>query len=103
MSPPIKVIRPAKEERLIDVAERAVEQSMHLITDGDDLILCSVIPVGWRKFAVKFKHPISEASRAIRVTGAEDHLELFQRETHGPIQSAPITRSRVPVKFVEQN
>ena len=51
----IRVLRPAKDACLIDVAEYAVAASLNLITNGSELILCSEIPEGWKKFGVKFK------------------------------------------------
>lgn len=62
----IRVIRPAQEACLIDVAELAVTESLNLITNGADLILCSIIPAGWCKFAVKFKRPTEHQDAVAR-------------------------------------
>ena len=51
----IRFIRPAQEACLVDVAEMAVRESLNLVTNGVELILCSIVPTGWRKFAVKYK------------------------------------------------
>ncbi len=59
---PVKIIVPHANDRLYDVAQTAVRESMHLISDGKQVILCSVIPVGWKKFAVK-ERPDNQKAR----------------------------------------
>jgi hypothetical protein len=58
---PIRMIIPLPDERLFDVATKAVAQSMHLVSNGSQVIACSVIPVGWKKIAVK-ERPAVEAT-----------------------------------------
>lgn len=37
---------------VIEVAREAAAQHLHLITDGNRHVLCSVVPPGWRRCAV---------------------------------------------------
>ena len=46
------VIVPGDDERLIDVVRRAKENGMYVLHDNSQIIVCSVIPVGWRKLGV---------------------------------------------------
>jgi hypothetical protein len=60
---PIRMFIPLSNERLFDVATKAVAQSMHLVSNGSQVIACSVIacsviPVGWKKMAVKERQAV---------------------------------------------
>ena len=48
----VRVIVPGDDERLIDVVRRAKENGMYVLHDNSQIIVCSVIPVGWRKLGV---------------------------------------------------
>lgn len=48
-----RVIVPGDEERLIDVATRAMQDEMFVIHNGSRVIVCSIIPVGWKKLAIR--------------------------------------------------
>mgnify|MGYP003392493236 CR=1 FL=1 len=50
-----RVIVPGDEERLIDVATRAIRDEMFVIHNGARVIVCSIIPVGWKKLAIRDK------------------------------------------------
>ena len=80
MSTAVKIIRPAEDDFLIDVAKLAAERSMHLVTDGEEIMVCSVIPVGWRKMAVKFR-PQWVASYS--ASGSRTDSEVLQRIIDG--------------------
>jgi hypothetical protein len=51
----ITVIRFPTEAELLEVANRAIESGLHLITDGRDSVLSREIPPGWHKMAVRVK------------------------------------------------
>ena len=53
--PAIRVIIPSGEDRLYDVAERALADQMYVIHNGSTVLVCSIIPAGWKKLAVKDK------------------------------------------------
>lgn len=55
--PAIRVIIPSGEDRLFDVAEKAVADQMYVIHNGSTVLVCSIIPAGWKKMAVKDKTP----------------------------------------------
>lgn len=55
--PTIRVIIPSGEDRLFDVAEKAVADQMYVIHNGSTVLVCSIIPAGWKKMAVKDKTP----------------------------------------------
>lgn len=78
MNSPVKIIRPAEDDRLFDVATFAAERSMHVVTDGDDVIVCSVIPVGWRKMAVKFRQHDATSVTASS-SGHKPDADVIQR------------------------
>lgn len=40
---------------LVDAAQRARDEGLHLITNGRDSILSRTIPPGWHKVAVRVK------------------------------------------------
>ena len=82
MNTAVKIIRPAEEDFLIDVAKLAAERSMHLVTDGDEVMVCSVIPVGWRKMAVKFKPKKRDAITEFQKRSGSDS-EVLQRIVNG--------------------
>lgn len=67
--PAIVVIIPNGEERLFDVARKAVADQMYVIHNGSTVLVCSIIPAGWKKLAVKDKSscrtPITDHSSAI--------------------------------------
>lgn len=50
-----RVIVPDDDERLIDVATRAIRDEMFVIHNGSRIIVCSIIPVGWKKLAIRNK------------------------------------------------
>ena len=91
MNTAVKIIRPAEDDFLIDVAKIAAERSMHLVTDGEEVMVCSVIPVGWRKMAVKFKPKGLDAIAGLQKRNVSDSEVLqrivngyFPAETHDP-------------------
>ena len=45
-----RVIVPDDDERLIDVA---IRDEMFVIHNGSQVIVCSIIPVGWKKLAIR--------------------------------------------------
>lgn len=51
----VRFLIPNGEDRLYDVAQRAVAEQMHVIHNGSTIMVCSVIPAGWKKLAVKEK------------------------------------------------
>ena len=53
--PAIRVIIPSGEDRLYDVAEKALADQMYVIHNGSTVLVCSIIPAGWKKLAVKDK------------------------------------------------
>ena len=55
--PAIRVIIPSGEDRLYDVAEKALADQMYVIHNGSTVLVCSIIPAGWKKLAVKDKTP----------------------------------------------
>ena len=80
MNTAVKIIRPAEEDFLIDVAKLAAERSMHLVTDGDEVMVCSVVPVGWRKMAVKFRPQWIASNSA---SGSRTDSEVLRRIIDG--------------------
>ena len=48
-----RVIVPDDDERLIDVATRAIRDEMFVIHNGSQVIVCSIIPVGGKKLAIR--------------------------------------------------
>ena len=93
-----RVLMPSDEDRLIDVAEFAARESLHLITDGYATILCSIIPAGWRKFAVKHKPPALATQEPPCDTAADDEFETFShgQENYGTSKSTRTTRVVFP-------
>lgn len=57
--PAITIIIPSGEDRLCDVATKAIADQMYVIHNGATVIVCSIIPVGWRKLAVKDKSALN--------------------------------------------
>lgn len=92
----IRIIRPQAGDRLIDFAELAVEQSLHLITNGSDMILCSIIPVGWRKFHVKFKPAPPVIGLPMQWLSSPQPINtLSHQENYGTSEITPVARIRV--------
>ena len=52
-TPAVQFFVPPEEARLFDVAVQAKADQMHVLHKGLQIIVCSVIPAGWRKVAVK--------------------------------------------------
>lgn len=81
--PAIIVIIPNGEERLFDVAKKAVADQMYVIHNGSTVLVCSIIPAGWKKLAVKDKSitkiPKADHSSAIgAVLGGVHALPVLQ-------------------------
>lgn len=55
IDPAIKVIIPDDDACLCDVAEKALAEKMHLIHVGRSVVLCSIIPSGLTRMAIKNK------------------------------------------------
>lgn len=49
VEPLVKVIIPDGNDCLFDVVARAKNAGMHVVSNGKMIILCSVIPVGWKR------------------------------------------------------
>lgn len=49
------------EATLLDVAEQASAEHLHIISNGERTVLSSTIPPGWHRLIVKIKTP----SRAV--------------------------------------
>ena len=84
--PAIKVIIPNGEERLFDVAEKAVADQMYVIHNGSTVLVCSIIPAGWKRLAVKDK--------SINRPSKNDHSSALGRvlgDVHAlPLLQAPL-------------
>lgn len=51
---PVRFVVPDGEASLYEVAKQAVRERLHLISNnGSQVMLCSKIPPGWQKVAVK--------------------------------------------------
>ena len=63
----VRVMIPDAEASFDEVARTAVRESMHMVSSGKGLILCSVIPPGrgWTKFALKEKPAAKETVHAL--------------------------------------
>jgi hypothetical protein len=48
-----RIIVPGGEERLVDVATRAIQDDMYVIHNGAMVIVCSILLVGWKKLAIR--------------------------------------------------
>ena len=50
--PPVRVIIPEGEELLEDVVTRACREHMYVVLKGAQVIVCSIVPVGWKKIGL---------------------------------------------------
>jgi|JI6StandDraft_1071083.scaffolds.fasta_scaffold51530_6 hypothetical protein len=51
--PTARVVIPHGEARIADVEAIAISESLHVITGGSMVILCSEIPIGGARMAIK--------------------------------------------------
>ena len=67
-----RVIVPDDDERLIDVA---IRDEMFVIHNGSQVIVCSIIPVGWKKLAIRDRDLVNRPK--LRLTpGLERHFPV---------------------------
>ena len=53
--PVVRIIVPPKDACLFDVAAQAASDQMHVVHNGSQVVVCSIVPVGWNKLVVKEK------------------------------------------------
>lgn len=71
----VRVIIPGDDERLIDVATRAIQDEMYVIHNGSRVIVASVILVGWKKLAIRDRDLVKRPK--LRLTpGLERHFPV---------------------------
>ena len=51
----VRIIVPPKDACLFDVAAQAASDQMHVVHNGSQVVVCSIVPVGWNKLVVKEK------------------------------------------------
>ena len=49
VEPMVKVIIPDGEASLFDVVAKAKDAGMHVVSNGKMIVVCSIIPVGWKR------------------------------------------------------
>lgn len=57
-----RVIIPDAEDRIAEVEALAISESLHVVTGGTMVFLCSVIPVGGARMAIKNRPDIKQRS-----------------------------------------
>ena len=50
---PVRFLVPDGEASFFDVAQTAAAEQMFVVHNGKQMIVCSVVPVGWKKVWVK--------------------------------------------------
>ena len=63
---PVRFGIPDPEETLFEVVERALANEMFVLHNGQQVILCSVIPVGWKKFGVNSNNPLRHTQKCMQ-------------------------------------
>lgn len=70
-----RIIVPGDEERLVDVTNKAFRDEMYVIHNGAMVIVCSIIPVGWKKLAI-LDRDLAKRPKLRLTPGLERHFPV---------------------------
>lgn len=66
-----RVVIPDGDALLIDVADMAAREAMYVIHNGQRVIVCSTVPVGWKRLGINERRPPLPQQSTIAAGGVQ--------------------------------